>query len=127
MMLIQAAANGWQVPAAECTVANGVITHKASNRSTTYGKVAEAAAKLDPPKDVPLKNPKDWKIAGKPVLRLDTADKVTGKMIYGADITMPGMLCAAIRDCPVQGGKIKSFDAAKVTGMKGVKNVVQVG
>src|SRR5262244_3435773 len=67
MMLIQAAANQWDVPAGECTVDKGVITHKASGRSITYGKVADAAAKLDPPKDPPLKNPKDWKIAGKPL------------------------------------------------------------
>ncbi|MBV8751833.1 MAG: xanthine dehydrogenase family protein molybdopterin-binding subunit [Hyphomicrobiales bacterium] len=127
MMLIQAAANQWDVPAAECTVDKGVISHKASNRSTTYGQVADAAAKLEAPKDPPLKDPKDWKIAGKPLLRLDTPDKVTGKLVYGADIKMPGLLNAAIRDCPVQGGKIKSFDAAKVTGMPGVKKVVQVG
>jgi isoquinoline 1-oxidoreductase beta subunit len=127
MMLIQAAANAWNVPVAEVTVDKGVITHKASNRSTTYGKVADAAAKLEAPKDPPLKDRKDWKIAGKPLLRLDTPDKVTGKLVYGADIKMPGLLNAAIRDCPVQGGKIKSFDAAKVTGMPGVKKVVQVG
>jgi isoquinoline 1-oxidoreductase beta subunit len=127
MMLVQAAANQWNVPASECTVDKGVITHKASNRSTTYGKVADAAAKLEAPKDPPLKDPKDWKIAGKPLLRLDTADKVNGKLVYGTDIKLPGMLNAAIRDCPVQGGKIKSFDAAKVTGMPGVKKVVQVG
>jgi isoquinoline 1-oxidoreductase beta subunit len=127
MMLMQAAADDWKVPVAELTVANGVITHKASNRTTTYGKVAEAAAKLEPPKDVPLKDPKDWKIAGKPLKRLDTADKVTGKLVYGTDIKMPGLLNAAIRDCPVQGGKVASFDAAKVAGMPGVKKVVQVG
>ncbi|HXW23638.1 MAG TPA: molybdopterin cofactor-binding domain-containing protein, partial [Xanthobacteraceae bacterium] len=127
MMLIQAAADEWKVPAAECTVANGVITHKASGRTTTYGKVADAAAKLDPPKDPPLKDPKDWTIAGKPLLRLDTPDKVTGKLVYGIDIKMPGLLNAAISDCPVQGGKIKSFDAAKVAGMPGVRKVVQVG
>jgi isoquinoline 1-oxidoreductase beta subunit len=127
MMLVQAAADEWKVPVAEVTAANSVITHKASGRSTTYGKVAEAAAKLEPPKEVTLKDPKDWKIAGKPLLRLDTADKVTGKLVYGADLKLPGMLNAAIKDCPVQGGKIKSFDAAKVTGMPGVKKVVQVG
>jgi isoquinoline 1-oxidoreductase subunit beta len=127
MMLIQAAADEWKVPVAELTAANSVITHKASGRSTTYGKVAEAAAKLDPPKDPPVKDPKDWKIAGKPLLRLDTPDKVTGKLVYGTDLKLPRMLNAAIRDCPVQGGKIKSFDAAKVTGMPGVKKVVQVG
>src|SRR3989442_47936 len=71
MMLIQAAANEWKVPAAECSAANSVITHKPSGRTTTFGKVAEAAAKLDPPKDVALKDPKDWKIAGRGVKRLD--------------------------------------------------------
>jgi len=127
MMLIQAAAAEWKVPVAECSASNSVITHKASGRSTTFGKVAEAAAKLEPPKDVQLKNPKDWKIAGKGVKRLDTADKVNGKLVYGIDLKLPGMLNAAIRDCPVFGGKVKSFDAAKVMSMKGVKKVVQVG
>jgi isoquinoline 1-oxidoreductase beta subunit len=127
MMLVQAAANEWNVPAAECVAANSVITHKPSGRKLTYGKVAEKAARLEQPKDVPLKDPKTWKIAGKPLNRLDTANKVNGKMIYGSDIKLPGMLNAAIKDCPVFGGKIKSFDAAKVEGMKGVKKVVQVG
>ena len=104
---------------AKCSAANSVITHTPSGRTTTYGKVAEAAAKLEPPKEVPLKDPKDWKIAGKPVKRLDTADKVTGKQVYGVDLKLPGMLNAAIKDCPVFGGKVKSFDAAKVAGMQG--------
>lgn len=127
VMLIEAAANEWKVPASECTVAKGVITHKASGKTTTYGKVAEAAAKLTPPADVKLKDPKDWTIAGKGLLRLDTADKTTGTMIYGIDVKLPGMLNAAIKDCPVFGGKLKSYDEAKVTGMKGVKKVVKVG
>ena len=76
--------------------------------------MALAAAKLEPPKDIKLKDPKDWKIAGKPLKRLDTLDKLTGKQVYGADLKLPGMLNAAIKECPVQGGKIKSFDAAKV-------------
>ncbi len=126
-MLILAAANAWGVPAAECSAANSVITHRGSGRTTTYGKVAEAAAKLPQPKDVKLKDPKDWKIAGKPMKRLDTLDKLTGKQVYGADLKLPGMLNAAIKDCPVFGGKVKSFDAAKVAGMKGVRKVVQVG
>jgi isoquinoline 1-oxidoreductase beta subunit len=125
-MLIQAAADEWKVPASECTVAKGVITHKASGKTTTYGKVAEAAAKLTPPAEVKLKDPKDWTIAGKGLLRLDTADKTTGTMVYGIDIKLPGMLNAAIKDCPVFGGKVKSFDEAKITGMKGVKKVVKV-
>jgi isoquinoline 1-oxidoreductase subunit beta len=125
-MLIQAAANEWKVPASEITAANSVLTHKASNRTTTYGKMAEAAAKLEVPKDVQLKDPKDWKIAGKPLKRLDTMDKLTGKQVYGADLTMPGMVNAVIKECPVFGGKVKSFDAAKVEGMKGVKKVLKV-
>ena len=126
-MLIQAAADQWNVPVAECTAANSVITHPPSGRSTLYGEVAEAAARLAPPTEVKLKDPKDWKIAGKPVKRLDTADKTTGKMVYGIDVKLPGMLNAAIKDCPVFGGKLKSFDHAKVLGMKGVKKVVRVG
>ena len=126
VMLIQAAANEWKVPASECTAANSVITHTPSGKTTTYGKVVEAAAKLEPPADVKLKDPKDWKIAGKGVKRLDTLDKTTGAMIYGADVKLPGMLNAAIKDCPVFGGKLKSYDEAKVMGMKGVKKVVRV-
>ncbi|MVT69208.1 molybdopterin-dependent oxidoreductase [Bradyrhizobium pachyrhizi] len=127
LMLIQAAANEWKVPASECKTANSVITHTPSGKTTTYGKVAEAAAKLEPPADVKLKDPKDWTIAGKGLKRLDTVDKTTGKMVYGIDVKLPGMLNAAIKDCPVFGGKVKSFDEAKVAGMKGVKKVVQVG
>jgi len=126
MMLVSAAADQWKVPAAECTVSKGVITHK-SGKKTTYGKVAEAAAKQTPPADVPLKDPKEWKIAGKPLKRLDTKDKLTGKMMYSIDLKMPGMLNAAIRDCPVFGGKVASFDAAKAESMPGVKKVVKVG
>jgi isoquinoline 1-oxidoreductase beta subunit len=128
-MLIQAAANGWSVPAAECSAANSVITHKPTGRTTTYGKVAEAAAKLTPPdaKSIALKDPKDWKLIGKSVKRLDTMGKVTGAQVYGADLKLPGMLNAAIKDCPVFGGKVKSFEADKVKGMPGVKHVLQVG
>jgi isoquinoline 1-oxidoreductase beta subunit len=127
VMLIQAAAEAWKVPASECTAANSVITHTPSGKTTTYGKVAEAAARLTPPADVKLKDPKDWKLIGKGVKRLDTAEKTTGTMIYGIDVKLPGMLNAAIKDCPVFGGKLKSFDEAKIAGMKGVKKVVKVG
>ncbi len=126
-MLIQAAAAEWKVAPSECSAASGTITHKASGRTTTYGKVAEAAAKLAPPAEVKLKDPKDWTIAGKPLKRLDTADKLTGKQLYGIDVKLPGMLNAAIKACPVFGGKVKSFDAAKTAGMPGVKKVVPVG
>jgi isoquinoline 1-oxidoreductase subunit beta len=127
MMLVQAAANAWSVPAAECTAENSVITHKPSGRTTTYGKVAQAAAKLEPPTDVPLKDPKNWKVAGKPLKRLDTPEKLTGKAPYAIDVRLPGMLYAAVKACPVHGGKVKSFDAGKIAGNKGVKHVVPVG
>src|SRR5438874_6980156 len=97
-MLIRAAAAGWGVPAEECNAANSVITHKPSGKTMTFGKVAEAAAKLDPPKEIKLKDPKDWNIAGKPLKRLDTADKVNGKLVYGIDLKFPDMLTATIRD-----------------------------
>ena len=127
LMLIQAAANEWKVPASEITTDKGVLTHKASNRTLSYGKVADAASKLPVPEKPALKDPKDWKIAGKPMKRFRAADKVTGKQVYGADLKLPGMLNATIKECPVFGGKVKSFDAAKVAGMKGVKKVLQVG
>jgi isoquinoline 1-oxidoreductase beta subunit len=126
MMLVQAAADGWSMPAGECRAAGGVITHAPSGRTTTYGKVAEAAARIEPPRDVPLKDPKDWTIAGRPLPRLDTVDKTNGKQVYGIDLKLPGMLNAAIRDCPVFGGKVRGFDAAAVSGKRGVKRVLQV-
>ncbi|HEX9685989.1 MAG TPA: molybdopterin cofactor-binding domain-containing protein [Burkholderiales bacterium] len=129
IMLVQAAANQWGVPAAECSAANSVITHRPSGRTVTYGRIAEAAAKLPAPdpKSIKLKDPKSWKLAGQSVKRLDTMDKLTGKQVYGFDLKLPGMLNAAIRDCPVFGGKLKSFNAGKVARMKGVKKVVRVG
>ena len=127
IMLIQAAANAWNVPASECSASNSVITHKPSGRKTTYGKVAEAAAKLTQPEKPTLKDPTEWKLIGKSVKRLDTIDKLTGKQVYGFDLKLPGMLNASIKDCPVFGGKVKSYEAAKVTGMPGVRHVVKVG
>lgn len=127
MMLVQAAADQWKVPVAQCRAANSVVTHVPSGRSLGYGKLAAAAARLQPPADVPLKDPRDWKLAGKRLARLDTVEKVTGKQVYGADLQLPGMLNAAIKDCPVFGGKVKSFDAAAVERRPGVKKVVRVG
>jgi isoquinoline 1-oxidoreductase beta subunit len=129
MMLVQAAANQWGVPASECSAANSIVTHQPSGRTLGYGRLAGAAAKLPAPDpgSVKLKDPKNWKLAGKSVKRLDTLDKLTGKQVYGFDLKLPGMLNAAIRECPVFGGKVKSFNAAKVARMKGVKKVLQVG
>src|SRR5260370_40226998 len=127
-MLLQAAADQWNVPVGELIVSDGVITHGASKRSIRYGEVAAAAAKLTPPdpKTIKLKDPKDWKIAGKPLKRLDTADKLDGSKVFAIDLKLPGMLNAAIKDCPVFGGKLKSYDESKIAGMPGFKNVVRV-
>jgi isoquinoline 1-oxidoreductase beta subunit len=127
LMLLQAAANAWAVPVAECQAHKSVITHPASGRSTTYGKVAEAAGKLPVPTDITLKAPAEWQLAGKRLARLDTVDKTTGKQIYGMDLVLPGMLNAAIKDCPVFGGTLDSFDDTAVLARPGVKKVVRVG
>ncbi len=128
-VLVQAAADEWKVPASECRVSKGLISHATSNRSTTYGRVAAAAAKLPAPAlaSVALKDPKDWTTAGKRLARLDTVEKTTGALVYGSDLKMAGLLNAAIKDCPVFGGKLKSFDAAAVASRPGVKGVVRVG
>ncbi|MDB5866197.1 MAG: aldehyde dehydrogenase [Betaproteobacteria bacterium] len=127
-MLMQAAANEWKVPVGELTVSNGVITHAASNHSTSYGKVAAAASKLPAPdlKSVKLKDPRQWKIAGKPMKRVDTVPKLDGSQMYAIDVKLPGMLNAAIKQCPVFGGKLASYDEAKIAGMPGVRKVVKV-
>ena len=128
MMLVEAAAAQWKVPAAECVAANSIITHTPSGKKISFGKVADAASKLAVPTEIKLKDPKDWKVIGQPKNRLDTfQDKVTGKQVYGIDLKFPGMLIANIRECPVFGGKVKSFDASKAMAMKGVKKVLQVG
>lgn len=128
MMLIQAAADQWGVPANECFAINSVITHRPSGKKTTFGKVSEAASKLPVPKDIELKDPRDWKVIGKPIARIDdTVGKVTGKQIYGIDFKLPGMLIATINECPVFGGTVKGFDSSKALQVKGVQKVVQVG
>src|SRR5882724_10885870 len=123
-MLLIAAAQGWNAPVAECTASSGVITHAPSGRKTSFGKVAGEAAKLAPPKEVTLKDPKDWKIAGKPIRRVDIPDIVAGRIRYGIDAQLPGMVYAAIAQCPVFGGKLKSVDAAKIEGRRGVIKVL---
>ncbi len=128
IMLLQAAADWWQVPVGELAVANGVITHAASGRRTTYGKVAAAAARLTPPdpKSIKLKDPKTWTVAGKPLKRLDTAEKLNGSLVYAIDLKLPGMLNAAIKQCPVFGGTLVSYDEAAIAKRPGVRRVVKV-
>ena len=128
MMLVQAAADEWKVPASECRAAGSVITHTPTGRTVSYGQVALAAGKLTAPlaANVSLKDPKDWKLAGKRLARLDTVDKTTGAQIYGMDLKLPGLLNAAVKDSPVFGGKVKSFNAAAIANRPGVKKVIQV-
>lgn len=128
IMLLQAAANQWQVPVTELKVDKGLITHIPSGRKTTYGKVAELASTLTPPdpKSITLRDPRNWKVAGQPYARLDTANKVNGSQVYGLDLQLPGMLCASVKACPVFGGKLVSYDEAKIRSMRGVKGVVKI-
>jgi isoquinoline 1-oxidoreductase beta subunit len=128
LMLVQAAADKWGVPAAQLTTANGVIMHGPTKRMTTYGSVAPAAARLAPPdpKAIRLKDPRAWRIAGQPLKRLDTADKLNGSKVYSIDFKLPGMLLAAVKQCPVFTGKLASYDESKVLAMPGVKRVIKV-
>ena len=127
-VLLQAAANQWGVAVSEVTVSKGVITHTGTGRKLTYGKVASAAAKLTAPdpKTLVLRDPRQWKIAGKPLKRVDTALKVMGKQNYAIDIRLPGMVYAAIQASPVFGGKLVSFDASKLKGRKGIQGIYKV-
>ncbi|MGZ5698665.1 MAG: molybdopterin cofactor-binding domain-containing protein, partial [Usitatibacter sp.] len=124
-MLVSAAATQWEAPPSECSASAGVITHGPSGRKVTYGKVAEAAARLETPKDVPLRDPKDWKIVGKSMKRLEMPDKVAGKPIYGVDVQLPNMLLASIVQSPVFLGKVKSVDSKAAEKMRGVKGIVR--
>ncbi|MBV8289670.1 MAG: xanthine dehydrogenase family protein molybdopterin-binding subunit [Hyphomicrobiales bacterium] len=125
-MLIAAAAARWNVPETECAAARGVITHLPSERTITFGRIAAAAADIAPPAQVALKDPKDWKLIGTRQRRFDVADKVTGKPIYAIDVQLPNMLHAAIVQCPVFKGTLKSVDETKLAGMKGIRQVVKL-
>ncbi|MBI2536177.1 MAG: xanthine dehydrogenase family protein molybdopterin-binding subunit, partial [Gemmatimonadetes bacterium] len=125
-MLITAAAQTWNVPPSECRAERGVVIHGPSNRRLTFGQLAERAAALPVPQDVPLKDPKGWKIIGTRVRRLDTAPKVDGTAQFGMDVKVPGMLVAVIARSPVFGGKVVRFDATQAKAVPGVRAVVQV-
>lgn len=126
-MLIAAAAEEWSVPASECVANASVVTHTATGRSLRYGELAVAAAKLEPPGEVTLKDPADWHIAGRSLPRVDTREKVTGELQFGADLTMPGMLHAAVHACPVHGGTRAAMRAETARSMSGVRAVLEVG
>ncbi|MCP4618028.1 MAG: xanthine dehydrogenase family protein molybdopterin-binding subunit [Bradyrhizobium sp.] len=123
-MLVQAAAEQWQVEPKDCTASKSEITHAASGRKLSYGAVALAAAKVTPPKDVPLKDPKDFIYVGQPVKRLDTPDKTNGKAIYGIDAMLPDMKFATVAACPVFGGKVGKVDDTAAKKIAGVRKIV---
>ena len=109
-MLLQAAAQQWQVEPASCTASNGQVVHADSGRKLSYGALADVAGSQTPPKDVPLKDPKNFTLIGKPLKRFDTPDKVNGKAVYGIDAMLPGMKFATLAACPVFGGKVGTVD-----------------
>ena len=126
-MLVAAAAQQWGVPAAECKAALSKVSHAPSKRSLSYGQLAQAAAQLEAPKEVTLKDPKDWVLIGKPIARVDIPDIVAGRIRYGIDTQLPGMLHAAFAACPVFNGKVKSMDASKVENRRGIVKVLNLG
>ena len=124
MMLVQAAAERWGVPAAECVARFGVVLHERTDRRAGYGELAPAAARLTPPAEVPLKPREQWRLIGKPLPRLDAGAKVDGSAVYGIDVRLPGLLVATIAQCPTFGGRLKSVDPAPAMKVKGVRAVV---
>jgi isoquinoline 1-oxidoreductase subunit beta len=125
VLLIRAAAQQWGVPEGECRAENSQVIN-ASGKKLSFGALADAAAKLPLPDDVPLKAAKDFKLIGKPVKRLDTPEKITGKAVFGLDVYVPEMLTVLVARSPVFGGKVKRFDAAEALKVKGVQGVYEV-
>ena len=125
-MLVQAAAQQWGVAPSACRAENNIVVNKATNARMTYGSLAEAASKLTVPANPALKDPAQFRLVGKPVKRLDTPAKVDGSAQFGMDVRLPGMVYAVVARCPVFGGKVKSFDAAKAKAVAGVKLVVPI-
>jgi len=125
-MLIAAAAQTWSVEPASCRAETGAVIHAATNRRLSYGALAQRAAALPVPVDVQLKDPKDWRLAGKPTRRLDTRFKVNGTAQFGIDVRVPGMLTAVVARSPVFGGTVRSFDATTAKAIPGVRHVVQI-
>lgn len=123
-MLVQAAAAQWQVDPASCTTSKGIVTHKDSGRTLAYGALVDAARTQTPPKDVPLKDPKDFVYIGQPLKRLDTPDKVNGKAVYGIDAMLPNMKFATVVACPVFGGKVGKVDDSAARKIPGVQKIV---
>ena len=125
-MLVKAAADIWKVDPASCQAEKGFVIHSPTRRKISYGRLVEKASQMEPPPNVPLKEPKDFKIIGKARRRIDTPDKTNGKAIFGIDAKVPGMLTAVVARPPVFGGKVKTFNAGKARGVSGVKEVIQI-
>ena len=126
IMLIAAAAQSWNVDPQTCRAEKSYVIHTPTGRRASYGSLAEAASKIAPPKDIPLKDPKDFTLVGKPMHRLDTPSKTNGTAQFGLDVYIPGMLTAVVARAPVFGGKVVSFNADQAKAIPGVVNVVQV-
>src|SRR6266849_5530365 len=126
VMLVEAATQKWGVAASSCRVEKGVVIHAESARKATYGSLADAASQLKPPANVPLKDPKQFTLIGKPVRRLDTPSKVNGTAQFGLDVRLPGMVYAVVARPPVFGGKVISFDATEALKIPGVRAVEQI-
>ena len=126
LMLIEAAAQKWNVPAGSCHVEKGFVIHAPSGKKTSYGSLAEAAAQLKAPQDIPLKDPKKFTLIGKSPRRLDTPSKVNGSAQFGLDVRLPGMVFAVVARPPVFGGKVASFDAVEILKIPGVRAVKQI-
>ena len=126
VMLIQAAADTWKVNPASCRAEKSFVIHEASKGRLSYGSLVGRASRLKPPQDIPLKDPKDFKIIGQPVKRLDTTEKITGKAVFGIDVKLPGLLTAVAARSPVFGGKVKSFNSEKTKTIPGVKAIVPI-
>lgn len=126
MVLIQAAAGQWQVAPDSCHAEHGEVVHAASGRRIKYGQLVQAAAKLPVPEKIALKDPKDFKLIGKPLKRLDAKGKTDGTALFGIDTVVPGMKVAVVAASPVVGGKLKSVKDAKARKLRGVRNVVKL-
>jgi isoquinoline 1-oxidoreductase subunit beta len=124
LMLVQAAAQQWQVDPASCSTSNGMVNHPSSGRTLSYGELIDAASAQSVPQDPPLKDPKDFTLIGKPLKRLDTPNKTDGKVVYGIDAMLPGMKFATLAQCPVFGGKVGRVDDSEAKKIPGVRQIV---
>ncbi len=126
MRLVYAAAERWGVTAGTCSVQDGIVIHTPSGRAATFAELAAAAARVAISQEPEIRSPEQYQLAGKPLARLDTPAKVTGRAQFGIDVKVPGMLYAAAATCPVFGGKVASYDGAAINGRRGIKAVVPI-